>query len=97
MTSSKVIRTIEDLAEYLGITVDDLERAIYKYTACGAWITWSSTAVTVGTIVEGSDAEFSRVLPFPFTGEDFDDSILELEDLADEAWHEANDDPEDWQ
>lgn len=92
-----MIRTIEDLAEYLDTSVNSIEHDIYKYTACGAWIAWDDSSVTVGTIVEGSDAEFSEVLQFPFTSEDFDNSILELEELADKAWHEANDDPEDWQ
>ena len=90
------IRNIEDLASYLGTKVDSLEHDVYKYTACGAWIRWDSETVTVGSIVEGSDAEFSKTLAFPFESEAYEAWISELETLTDEAWTEANcDTPED--
>ena len=86
------INNIGDLATYLGTTVDRLERDVYKYTECGAWIHWTEKEVTVGSIVEGSDAEFSYRLAFPFTDIDYDYTLGCLEQLVDEAWHEANDD-----
>ena len=46
--------------------------------------------VTIGTIVEGSDAEFERELSFPFTSDEYNNAIEEIEQLADEEWHEAN-------
>ena len=87
-----IIRTIEDLAAYLKTTVDRLEHDVYTYTDCGAWITWTDESITIGSIVEGSDAEFSYTLAFPFADTDYDYSMGCLEQLVDEAWHEANDD-----
>lgn len=89
------IRSIDDLAEYLNTTPKHLEHDVYKYTDCGAWIKWDDASVTVGSIVEGSDAEFDRSFSFPFMASDYDAWIEELEQLTDEAWHEANDEPEE--
>lgn len=86
------IRNIEDLATYLGTTVDRLEHDVYKYTDCGAWITWNDESVTIGSIVEGSDAEFSETFSYPIDSVQIDIWFEELEELTDEAWHEANDD-----
>ena len=86
------IKNINDLCEYRGATdTHELERDMYKYTDCGAWITWDDRKVSVGSIVEGSEAEFSESFFFPFDSNDFDNWVEELERLTDEAWHEAND------
>lgn len=90
-----VINNIHDLAEHLGTTVDRLERDFYKYTDCGAWIHWDESSVAFGTIVEGSDAEFNDDLLFPFSSEFFDECLEEIENQADIAWHEANDEDEE--
>lgn len=87
-----IINNIRELAEdHLGIEVKHLERAIYKDTECGAWITWDDDHVCVGSIVEGSDAEFSKTFSFPFPSHEYDNWIETLEEWCDEAWHEAND------
>lgn len=85
------INNIEEYASYLGIPVDSLKRSIYKYTDCGAWIDWDDNRVTIGSIVEGSDAEFSKTFLFPVEVSRIDNWFDELEKLTDEAWHEAND------
>lgn len=85
------INNIEEYASYLGIPVDSLKRSIYKYTDCGAWIDWDDNRVTIGSIVEGSDAEFSKTFLFPVEVSRIDNWLDELERLTDEAWHEAND------
>lgn len=85
------INNINDLATHYGTTVDRLEHDFYKYTDCGAWIRWDDSTVDFGTIVEGSDAEFSESLIFPFDSELFDTCLAEIEYQADIAWHEAND------
>ena len=85
------INNIDDLCSYLSTNINRLERDIYKYTDCGAWIKWDDESVTVGSIVEGSDAEFDRRFTYPFSSDDYENWIVELEDLTDEAWHEAND------
>ena len=35
------INNINDLCNFLGTTLKDIERDVYKYTACGAWIKWN--------------------------------------------------------
>ena len=86
-----VIKDIEDLCEYFGSDVRHIERDIYKCTACGAWIEWDNYTVTIGSIVEGSEAEFSKTFRFQFSSADLDSWLDELDELTDEAWHEAND------
>jgi hypothetical protein len=87
-----------DLARHYGVdtsgtdaeVVKRLERAIYKYTDCGAWIQERMSGVLIGSIVEGSDAEFSTFLTFPFKEEDFSNTIQWLEAACSEEWHRAN-------
>lgn len=86
------INKVSDLAGYLHVDVNYLARYIYNYTSCGAWFEHDDASITIGSIVEGSDAEFHKTLWFPFTSKEYDNWIDELEMLADEAWHEANDD-----
>jgi len=86
------IRNIEDLAKEFGTSVEHLERMIYKYTDCGAWIHWTDKTVQLGSIVEGSDYEVTATaLEFPFEMEEFNDTLQWVEDEASEAWCEAHD------
>ena len=90
------INNINDLAAHFGTTPEHLEHAIYKGTACGAWIAWTCSHVDIGSIVEGSDEEFFRSFKFPFDSSAVDDWLEELEGLTTAAWNEANaDDPFD--
>ena len=90
------IYNIHDLATHFGTTEGNLERAIYKGTNCGAWINWTCSKVNIGSIVEGSDAEFSRSFEFPFDSSAVSNWLEELETLTTSAWNEANaDDPYD--
>lgn len=68
-----------------------LSRIVYKNTQCGGWFRTFDKGVEIGTIVEGSDAEFSRRLEYPFTAGQYEAAWSEIESLADAAWHEAND------
>ena len=88
----KLIRNIEELAHEMGSSVDSLARDVYKHTECGAGISWDDGWVTIGSIVEGSDAEFAKTFSFPVTLDEIDDWFEELERLTDEAWREANED-----
>ena len=85
-----VINSIQDFAEYLGVGKNEIEKAIYKATACGAWIDWNTSGIRIGSIVEGSDAEFSQEFTFPVSSETIEAWLEELEELTDEAWKEAN-------
>jgi len=91
-----IINSINDIVEGKGLErADQLDHYVYKYTDCGAWITWDDNSVTIGSIVEGSDAEFQESFMFPVDSDTLDAWINELELLCDEAWHEANDDDEE--
>lgn len=93
------------VAEWLGAEVyeDDLphtikscERRIYKDTSCGAWIDFpgcGTIRTIIGTIVEGSDVEpcvWPEELVWPFTQEELEHAIEEIEAEADAKWHEIN-------
>lgn len=84
------IRNINDLASLFGTTPDHLEHAIYKGTSCGAWIQWNYTSVSIGSIVEGSDAEFSCRFSYPFESTAVFSWLDELDSLTTRAWNEAN-------
>jgi len=92
MEKEIIINDINDYADYLGIEVNQIERAIYKGTPCGAWIYWDNKVMIIGSIVEGSDAEFSRTFYFPVNIKKINQWFEELEELTEEAWHEENDD-----
>lgn len=104
-----MITNITDLAELVGFTsVPDLDEydsrmshRVYKDTACGAWAKLvregnEAKGVLLGSIVEGSDAEFTcSPLMFPFPESDWDDAIDWLEGETSAAWHEANEGDDD--
>ena len=94
------INSINDYCDHVGVDVQHIKRATYKYTDCGAWIEWDDDSISIGSIVEGSDAEFARTFHFPTTMEAIDAWFEELEYLTDEAWREANfdfdDDGKEW-
>jgi hypothetical protein len=50
------------IADDLGVEPNEkaIDRAIYKGTDCGAWARFDAEGCIVGTIVEGSDAEYSE-------------------------------------
>lgn len=90
-----VISNIADIVKGKGLEeAEQLDHYVYKYTDCGAWIAWDDNSITIGSIVEGSDAEFSRRFLFPVDSDTLDAWVNELEQLCDEAWHEANDEEE---
>lgn len=91
----KIINNIADLAVAFDTTPERIGRTLYKNTECGAWIAWTDTTVTIGSIVEGSDAEFDQTFRFPVDLRDIEAWIDDLEALVDEAWREANGDEED--
>ena len=95
MTIPVMIHNIAELAEEYGTTVDRLERDIYKYTACGAWIDWDDKQVCLGTIVEGSDIEIeASPLEFPFEMDEFWNTLKWVEAEADCAWNEWGEEEE---
>ena len=91
---------VETIAEIYGCDAkaESVNRAVYKNTDCGAWVAFDEAGIKVGTIVEGSDAEFSTRVDV--TGLDFDEpsatllverfraAIQECEDFSSEVWAE---------
>ncbi len=88
------VRPMYDLLRHeLGDNWKLWDRAIYKRTPCGAWLKiLDHQTIQVGSIVEGSEAEFMSEIVWPFTRQDFWDMVEEINDDALEAWREANDD-----
>lgn len=85
-----IINNIKEFCDLWGVDEDTLEHAVYKGTSCGAWIHWDDKSLTIGAIVEGSDAEYSKEFQFPCHLRDIEEWFEELEDLCDKAWREAN-------
>lgn len=58
---------------------------------------WSQcTGVLIGSIVEGSDAEVQpELLRWPFTQDDLDRAVRNIDEEADRLWHEANDESDE--
>lgn len=89
--SLMVLNNISELARWYGVDNEErLPKAMYKGTECGAWIQWDNATVSIGSIVEGSDAEFAESFTFPVSSETIEEWLEELEDLCDQAWREAN-------
>lgn len=82
-----------------------IDRAVYKGTDCGAWVQAGAgdtppvvNRVRVGSIVEGADTECqTHTLEFPFSLEDFWNTVQAVEDEAEEIWNEWNEEDEDWE
>lgn len=93
-----IINNINDIVKGKGLECpEQLNRYVYKYTDCGAWIAWDDSSVTIGSIVEGSEAEFSEVFNFPVDSDVLDAWVNELECLCATAWAEAHyDDDDNW-
>lgn len=100
-----MIKSPKDLFEHFGIDYDEtdslemnslrLSHRVYKNTNCGAWakLTWADGIYTLhlGTIVEGSDAEFAAdPIDLPCSEAQIDEAIAWLEGEAEAAWNEAN-------
>jgi hypothetical protein len=93
-----LIRNITDLADYVGVNAvrthaaveQRLQRAIYKGTDCGAWIRCWENEVVIGSIVEGSDAEFTESMTYPFESDDYDWKLDFLEEQCAYEWERCN-------
>ena len=69
----------------------DVEKATYKYTTCGAWITQSSDGIKIGSIVEGCDqGTLIYILDYPFEIDLFWDSLDKVDKEAEKIWDETH-------
>lgn len=100
---------ISSIADDIGIEYKDIkeaeqriDRAVYKGTDCGAWVKFDEQGIVVGSIVEGSDAEFSERIDLK--GIDmseegsaelckrFWDTLDKINVLACDRWYQENED-----
>ena len=73
-----------------------ITRRIYKDNDCGPWIKFNEDGVEIGSIVEGSDVDItSDPLTYPFTFEELDATINQVELDAEVEWEWANELEED--
>jgi hypothetical protein len=89
---SPLICNCADLLRYFDATdLETAKRTLYKQTSCGAWLKVEGDNVTLGCIIEGSDAEVKAdALAFPFSVSDLEHTMAWVDDRADELWVEAN-------
>lgn len=76
-----------------------IERDVYKYTDCGAWIAFEEDGILLGSIVEGSDVGCeSHFLAWrKVTQKAITERLDAIETEADAIWQWANEDREDGQ
>ena len=87
------IRNQADLAKMLCAdnTKASIERSVYKYTDCGAWIELNPEGIRIGSIVEGCDNGTSTfALDYPFTEEEYRAAEAAIEKEATAIWEWAN-------
>jgi len=98
---NEIYNGLEILLDYFHIDngnagewLERLERNVYKYTDCGAWVNvdFDNATVQFGSIVEGSDAELSCE-PIDFdllTDERISEDIDYLEAETSIEWEKSN-------
>lgn len=85
------IKDIEQLMKAIG--TNNLQKTVYKYTDCGAWIdTETEGQITMGSIVEGVDqcTETYTLIFGKFTLNDFNKALDQIEDEAKQIWNETH-------
>ena len=90
---NKTMKTVSNMTDLLSLrgcgeeSFGQLKRNIYKYTACGAWVSEDEQGVELGSIVEGVD-EGTEIhsLTYPFTIDQFQNALQSVEDEASEIW-----------
>lgn len=81
----------DDFLKFFGFrSVAEAAHRVNKETACGGWLKEEPDGFSCGTIVEGSNAEISRKLTYPFTPHDWAVAWADIETFAHEEWHKAN-------
>lgn len=73
-----------------GSTPERVDRDFYKATACGGHATFNPDGtILIGSIVEGSEAEFDFTIPADADATAIREKVADLEASADGAWREA--------
>ena len=82
------IRNIEEFAEALGTTAPDLDK-YFHFEVYPVTITYDSEKIIFTT--DADRVPFSKILRFPFTEDDYEDTITALQCVTDYAMHEGYD------
>jgi len=88
-----IIKNLNDLLKVVGVdSKGELERVIYKYTDCGAWVaTDNAEEVRLGSIVEGVDyVTREHCLTYPFTRDKFWRALEAIEEEAEQIWDDTH-------
>ena len=93
----RIMKKVKNLKEFIEARncgekdFSEVERATYKYTNCGAWITQDEEGILVGSIVEGCDhgTEVHGV-NYPFEIDDFWKVLELVEKEAEEIWNDTH-------
>jgi hypothetical protein len=73
-----------------------IKRGVYKYTDCGAWVTFNENGVKLGSIVEGSDHGADSIdLTWKDIPTEFTNSLDMIEEQCDLIWNWANTERDD--
>jgi len=68
-----------------------MDKAIYRGTECGAWISHRHAGVAVGSIVEGCDHDTEvHELLYPFDKKDFWGKLEEVEQEVTSIWNNTH-------
>lgn len=86
--------TKQDVLDFFSADTEErAARALYKNTACGAWIEFRADGILLGSIVEGCDfgtATYPLNYANGFTDADIQARIDAIEAEADALWNWAN-------
>jgi len=68
-----------------------VSKSIFRSTSCGAWIKFNEDGVSMGSIVEGTDATTPiQTLTYPFPEKAFWDALNQVEYDAEDIWHDTH-------
>jgi len=101
-TKARALEMVRAACEFSGAFLDPedvrasiayVQRSVYKYTTCGAYceFDFDEGTVVLGSIVEGVDwGTDNHELSWPFTLEDWNKALGEVEDEAKSIWHDTH-------
>ncbi len=90
------IRNIGDVAELItdgmwdknGDVENQIKNSLYKSTECGMWFSATPNGFEIGSIVEGSNAEFSESFTYPVNPTVLASVIDEIESQVEQVFQE---------
>lgn len=88
-----LIKNIYDLCLICSCDLEQLKKAVHDASDCGMSIEWEENDhITLTGYVEGFNGEMSGVkMYFPFTIDEYNKTVADIEQAADELWHICND------